>query len=176
MGHSVSKVPTGLLPIEQPFQRISVDLVEYQSVSTSAAGIECKYVLSMMDHLTRFAVLVPVRNKAAETVAQAIIERIISIFGPPETLHSDQGSEFENMVIYKLQLILEYKKTHTTPYRPQGNSVSQRLHSTMHSMLAMHSAMDQSNWASLLPFVQLAHNTSFSATMHETPFFLMFGT
>ena len=45
----------------------------------------------------------------------------------------------------------------------------------MHSMLAMHSAIDQSNWATLLPFVQLAHNTSFSATMHETPFFLMFG-
>ena len=42
-------------------------------------------------------------------------------------------------------------------------------------MLAMHSAIDQSNWASLLLFVQLAHNTSFSATMHDTPFFLMFG-
>ena len=39
----------------------------------------------------------------------------------------------------------------------------------------MHSTIDQSNWASLLPFVQLAHNTSFSATMHQTPFFLMFG-
>ena len=89
-------------------------MVEYKSVSTSAARIECKYVLSMVDHLTRFAVLVPVRDKAAETVAQAIIERIISIFGPPETLHSDQGSEFENEVIYQLQLILGYKKTCTT--------------------------------------------------------------
>ena len=27
----------------------------------------------------------------------------------------------------------------------------------------------------VLPFIQLAHNTSFSSTMHETPFFLMFG-
>ena len=81
MGHSVSKVPTGLLPIEQPFQRISVDLVEYQSVSTSAAEIECHHVISMMDHPTRFAVLVPVRNKATETVAHTIIEQIIIIFG-----------------------------------------------------------------------------------------------
>ena len=119
--------------------------------------------------------LVPVRDKAAETVAQAIIERIISIFGPPETSHSDKGPEFEHKVINQLQLILGYKKTRTTPYRPQGNTVSERLHSIMHSMLAMHSTIDQSNWASLLPFVQLAHNTSFSATMHQTPFFLMFG-
>ena len=129
----------------------------------------------MMDHLTRFAVLLPVHNKTAETVANAIIERVISIFGPPETLHSDQGPEFENKVIYQLQQILRYKKTRRTPYRPQGNSVSERVHSTMHSVLAMPSAIDQSNWATLLPFVQLAHNTSFSATMHETPFFLMFG-
>ena len=103
----------------------------------------------MMDHLTRFAVLVLVRNKAAETVAQAIIERTISIYGPLETLHSDQGPEFENKVIYQLQLILGYKKAPTTPCRPQGNSVSERLQSTIHSMLATHSAIDQSNWASL---------------------------
>ena len=60
----------------------------------------------MMDHLTRFAVMLPVRNKTAETVANYIIERIIKIFGPPETLHSDQGPEFENKVIYQLQQIL----------------------------------------------------------------------
>ena len=41
----------------------------------------------------------------------------------------------------------------------------------MYSMLAMLSVVDQSNWAFLLLFVQLAHNTRFSATMRETPFF-----
>ena len=60
----------------------------------------------MMDNLTRFALLLTVRDKAAETVARAIIERIIGIFGPPENLHSDQGTEFENRVIYQLQQIL----------------------------------------------------------------------
>ena len=90
-------------------------------------------------------------------------------------LHSDQGPEFQNSVVDQLQQILNYKKTRTTPYRPQGNSVSERVHSTMHALLAMHSSMNRDNWASLLPFIQLAYNTSFSSTMHETPFFLMFG-
>ena len=52
--------------------------------------------------------------------------------------------------------------------------MSERVHSTLPGMLAMHSAIDQGSWASLLPFVQLAYNISFSAKMHETPFFLMF--
>ena len=116
-------------------------------------------------------VLLLVRNKTAETLADAIIERIISIFGPPETLHSDQGLDIENKVMYQLQQLPGYKKTRTTPYRPQGNSVSERVHSTMHSMLVMHSAIDRRNWATLLPLEYLAHNARFSATMHETPFF-----
>ena len=41
-------------------------------------------------------------------------------------------------------------------------------------MLDMHSAIEISSWASLLPFVQQAHNTNFSATMHETYLFFMF--
>lgn len=65
--HGIPELPTGHIPVERPFQRILIDLVEYKAVSISAAGIECKYVLSMMDHLTRFAVLKPVRHKAAET-------------------------------------------------------------------------------------------------------------
>ena len=49
--HNTPTLPTGHSPVERPFQRIWVDLVEYKSVSTSAAGFECKYVLSMKDHL-----------------------------------------------------------------------------------------------------------------------------
>ena len=71
--------------------------------------------------------------------------------------------------------VLQYTKTRTTPYRPQGDPVSERLHSTLHSVVSMYSSLNHDNWASLLPFVQLAYNTSFSATTHETPFFIMFG-
>ena len=37
--------------------------------------------------------------------------RVFDIFGPPETLHSDQGREFENKVISQLQEVFGYKKT-----------------------------------------------------------------
>ena len=114
-------------------------------------------------------------DKEEQTIAKALAGRVIGIFGPPETLHSDQGPEFENKVMKQLQDAFDYKKTKTTPYRPQGNSVSERMHSTLHAMLSMYSNIEQNNWTEVLPFIQLAHNTSFSSTMHETPLFLMFG-
>ena len=42
-------------------------------------------------------------------------------------------------------------------------------------MLATHVDIKQQDWASLLPFVQLAYNTVYSPTLQETPSFLMFG-
>ena len=34
-----------------------------------------------------------------------------------------------------------------TPYRPQGNSVSERMYSTVHAMLSMYSDISQNIWA-----------------------------
>ena len=157
------------------FNVFPTDLVEYKTESVSPTGLKCSYALTIIDHLTRFSMLVALPDKKEQTIAKALVERVFGIFGPPETLHSDQGPEFENKVVKQLQDVFGYKKTKTTPYRPQENSVSERMHSTLHAMLSMYSNIAQNNWAEVLPFIQLAHNTSFSSTMHETPFFLMFG-
>ena len=114
-------------------------------------------------------------NKKATTIAQALVERVFSVFSPPETLHSNQGTEFENELVTELQSVFGFKKTRTSAYRPQGNSVLERVHSTMHNMLAMYSNVKFDNWAELLPFVQLAHNTAYNQTLEETPHYLMFG-
>lgn len=113
----------------------------------------CKLVYSAVDHLTCSAILAANPNKEASTF-------VFSVFGVPELLHSNQGREFENELIRELQRVFCYKKTHTTPYRPQGNSVLNRFHCTMHNMLATYCDAAQYNLADMLPFVQMAHNTA----------------
>ena len=81
--------------------------------------------------------LVALPDKKEQTIANALVEQVSGIFGPPETLHSDQGPEFENKVVKQLQDVFGNKETKTTPYRPQGNRVSERMHSTLHAMLSM---------------------------------------
>ena len=102
--HNRNKLPTGHVPVQRPFERISVDLVEYQvqsGISFSRRG-----TVQICSLHARFTVLTPIPNKSAVTVAQAIIDRIIGIFGSPEMLHSDQGPEFQNSVVDQLQQIL----------------------------------------------------------------------
>ena len=117
--HRRAKLPTGHLPDDCPFQRVSIDLVEYKTESVSPTGLKCSGALTIIGHLTQLAVLVALPDKKEQTIAKAIVERVFRIFGPPETLHSDQGPEFENKVVKQLQEVFGYKKTKTTPYRPQ---------------------------------------------------------
>ena len=51
----------------------------------------------------------------------------------------------------------------------------ERVHSTMHNMMAMYVNIKYDNWAELLPFIPLAHNTAHNKTLEETPHFLLFG-
>jgi len=168
--HRSPKLPVGHRPVMRAFQCVAVDLVEYKSLSQGN-----RFILSVIDHLTRFVILIAIKDKAARTIVRQLIERVFSVFGSPETLHSDQGTEFENQLVKELQSVFGYKKTRTAAFRPQGNSVLERVHSTVHNMLAMYSNLSFDNWAELLPFVQLAHNTAYSTTLQETPHFLMFG-
>ena len=100
--HHRPKLPTGHLPVDRPFQRVSLDLIEYKTESVSPPGLKCLYALTIIDHLTRFAALVAIPGKKEQTIAKAPVEKIFGIFGPPETLYSDQGPEFENKVVNQL--------------------------------------------------------------------------
>ena len=65
-------------------------------------------------------ILIAIPNKEAITIIRHLVERVFSVFGPPETLHSDQGTEFENQLVRELQRVFGYHKTRTAPYRPTG--------------------------------------------------------
>ena len=116
----------------------------------------------------------PSYRKTARTIVRHLMERVFSVFCPPETLHSYQGKEFENELAKELHSVLGHKNTSTAAFRPQSNCVLKSVDSTVHHMLAMYTNLSFDNWAELLPFVQFAHNAAYSTTPQETPHCLMF--
>lgn len=127
-------LPVGHRPVDRTFQYVAVDLVEYKPMSEGN-----QYIMSEIDCLTRFVILIAIKNKEVTTVARKFADHVFSVFEPRETLHSDQGSEFENQLVSALQIVLGYKKTKTSACRPEVNALLERVHSTSHNMLAMYS-------------------------------------
>ena len=60
----------------------------------------------LIDHLTRSVILAAIPNKEATTIARTLVDRVFSVFGVPELLHSDMGKEYDNQLVKELQTVL----------------------------------------------------------------------
>ena len=58
-------------------------------------------------------------------------------YGVPEILHTDQGGNFESILIKELCQILGITKTRTTPYHPQSDGMIERFNRTLLNMLSI---------------------------------------
>lgn len=63
------------------------------------------------------------------------IQQFHLAFWVPETIHHDQGGEFEKKLFYNLDKLLRTRHSRTTPYHPQGNRKVERFSRTWPSML-----------------------------------------
>jgi transposase-like protein len=54
-----------------------------------------KYVLVMVEHFSKWIELVPSLDKSSEGVAYAFLDRVLSHFGAPAKVLTDQGTKFQ---------------------------------------------------------------------------------
>ena len=107
--------------------------IDYLTLEPSKGGIS--NVLIITDHFTKYALAIPTKNQTAKTTAEAFYNNFVVNYGIPTRLHSDQGVNFESEIIKELCQITNMKKTHTTPYHPQGNAGPERFNRTLLDML-----------------------------------------
>ena len=94
-----------------------------------------QYVAVMVESLSRWAEIYPCRSAAAGDAANAIYYQIVSRFGIPESIQSDNGSHFVNEIITRLTSILRIRHKFSTPYYPQSNGRVERLIGSLKSMM-----------------------------------------
>ena len=165
------RAPLGTIRAGYPMQIIAVDILGPLPESTNGNA----YILVVGDYFTRWMEAYAIRNQEATTVAQKLVDEIFCRFSTPEQLHSDQGSQFESMLIAEVCKLMNIHKSHTTPYHPQGDGLVERFNRTLLNMLATTSHDHPLDWEHHIRKVCMAYNTSEQATTGYSPFYLMFG-
>ncbi|XP_042856081.1 KRAB-A domain-containing protein 2-like [Penaeus japonicus] len=134
-----------------------------------------KYVLVIVDQLSRFTQLVPLKDKQAVTVTNALINDFITIFGPPQAFICDNGTEFSNSLLRAVCKLLETKINFTTPYHPESNGLCERTNRVVKDTLYALTEKNPRRWDTMIPHVRFAINSSVNRSVNNQPLYLMLG-
>jgi len=119
-----------------------------------------QYILTLVDHFSKWAEAIPIHNHTAPTVARALITNIFSRYGAPGEILSDLGPEFQSTLFSELLSWMEIHRLRTTPYKPSTNGTVERFHRTLNSMLGKVIKESQRDWHERLPLVMAAYRST----------------
>ena len=171
-----SQLP-GMEPIlcTQPMELVHVDYVGMEVTVAAKEKPVVKNVLVVVDHFTRYVQAFVTKNHTARTTARVLYNNFFSIFGFPQKLLSDQGTEFTGDVITAMCKLLGIEKIRTTPYHPQTNGSAERVHQTLQRMIGKLNPEKRRKWPEHIGSVLIAYNATRSQVTGYSPYFLMFG-
>lgn len=169
-----SPEPAARAPLESIKSSAPMELVCMDFWSAEDSKQRSVDVLVVTDHFTKLAHAFPCANQTAKQVAKKLWDNVFCVYGFPERIHSDQGTNFESNLIAELLRLAGVVKSHTTAYHPMGNGGTERFNRTLGNMLRTLPLKEKQQWPQQIQTITFAYN----ATVHETtgyaPFFLMF--
>ncbi len=133
------------------------------------------YLLTVMDHFTKWADALAISNHTAVTVARVLFNRVFVYRGFPLRLLSDQGPEFESILMSELCRWMEIQKIRTSPYRASTNGMVERYHRSLNTILAKIVRDDQRDWCERVPVAAAAYRASVHEATGYTPNLLTYG-
>ena len=84
-----NKAELGIFRVSAPMEQLGIDIIGDGTFHKTKGGFT--YILSVIDHFTKWAVAVPMKDRTTETVAQAVLDHSVTMFEVPMRIHSDRG-------------------------------------------------------------------------------------
>lgn len=156
---------------EQPWEIVCVDFVGPLPKSTKS----CRYILIAQDKLTKWIELKSLSTPTTNSVKNMLRNQILSKFGWPRIIISDNGSQFTSSGFKSFLIENSICHQYTPKYSPQCNPV-ERTNRVIKTMIASFTRnKSHKKWDEFIPEIQFAYNTSSHESTGFTPAQLNFG-
>ena len=97
------------------------------------------------------------------------------VFGVPEALLSDRGTNLLSCLMQDICKLLGVQKLNTTAHHPQCNGMAERFNRILSTMLRKDVSQFEMQWVMYLPGILWVYCNMPHSTTDEEPSFLLFG-
>ena len=115
-----------------PMQDLSIDI---KTMPQAFGGYHLLLVIPCDQ--TNFTIAVPLRDRTAQMVVEALIYRVIYLFGPPRQILCDEATEFSSAIIQAILCMLNCRLKVISPYN-HGSSKCERQIRTISEIIMKH--------------------------------------
>lgn len=154
------------------FERVTIDTIgPLQRTENNN-----KYAVTMMCELTKYLVIAPIANKEAGTVAKAIMQNLVLVYGKIDSILTDQGTEYVNSIMNEMCENLGIEKIKSTPYHHETLGTIERNHRVLNEYLRSYLTSD-TEWEEWLRYFAYCYNITphSSFNCEYSPFELVYG-
>uniref|UniRef100_A0A2N9I468 Uncharacterized protein n=1 Tax=Fagus sylvatica TaxID=28930 RepID=A0A2N9I468_FAGSY len=151
-----------------PFHTWGLDLIG--PINPASGGYI--WILVATEYFTKWVEAIPLRRATGAAVANFIREHIITRFGIPYKLITDNGTPFINKDVREVLEHYRVKHRRSTPYYPQGNGQAEATNRMLLRILSKMVFDYGNNWKAHLADVLWAYRSSPKTATGFTPFSL----
>ena len=134
-----------------------------------------KYLLVSTDYFTKWVETEPLANIRDVDVKRFIWKNIVTRFGVPYALISDNGLHFDSKTFRKYYSDLGIKNRYSTPAYPQENGQAEAVNKVIVNGLKKRLDDTKGRWIEELPHVLWTYRTTPRKSTREMPFSMTYG-
>ncbi|PKI74767.1 hypothetical protein CRG98_004785 [Punica granatum] len=131
------------------------------------------FILVANDYFTKCFEAITLASITAKAVARFLKREIISRYGIPATIITDNTKNLNNKIIDELCTQLKILHRNSTPYRPQMNSAVEAANKNIKKIIEK-MTVNYKDWHEMLPYALLAYRTSIRTSTKATPYSLVY--
>lgn len=158
------------VPSCRPFQRLYIDLLgPYPRSKQGHVGL-----LIVLDHFSKFHWLQPLKKCTSVAIQDFLLHHIFHCFGVPETIISDNGSQFKAAEFNAFLTKLGINHVYTTLYSPQSNA-AERVNRSLLAAVRSYLKHDQREWDMHLTSISCSLRSALHQSLGCSPYRALFG-
>jgi transposase InsO family protein len=129
-------------------------------INALSRRLAVRYIITATKYLTIWEEATSVKDCSTETTTHFLFEQVITRFGCPRILMSDQGTHFINSTIKATTEEFEVYHQKSTPYQPQANGIVKSFNKILENVLTKIENVNRDDWELKILVVLYAYKTT----------------